>query len=245
MAVVVVTGASTGIGRAIAERLGREGNSVLLNSLRDVEGGEAVAARILAAGGSAAYVAADVSTTEGVAAVFDAAERSFGPPTSLVNNAGATRSTEIGQWTAENWHDMLNTNLITTALMSQEFLGRLPAGETGAIVNIASIRGIERYGRVGAAAYSAAKAGVINLTAALAAALAPGITVNAVSPGFVETDYMTRADPALRQSWLDGMPSGRFIDPDEVAQLVAFLLGQPSINGANVVVDGGWTVARG
>jgi NAD(P)-dependent dehydrogenase (short-subunit alcohol dehydrogenase family) len=239
--VAIVTGGSTGIGRAIARRLGVEGCAVVVNSKSDTRGGAQTVSEIETGGGVAIYVQADVATQVGASTVLAAAAERFGRTDILVNNAGATRSASIGDWTEEHWRDMLDTNLLSTALMCQTFVGSEPA--SGAhIVNLASIRGLPSSARIGAAAYCAAKAGVIALTAALARATAPGITVNAISPGFVETDYMTRADQELRQQWLAAMPIGRFIDPNEIAAMVVFLVGQSAITGANLIADGAWTI---
>jgi len=237
----IVTGSSTGIGRAVALRLARQGYSVVVNSRSDTSGGRAVAEEIEKNGGEAFYVNADVSSESGVAEVFQRGNDRFGTLHVLVNNAGATRTEEFGRWSEGHWHDMLYTNLVTSALMSQAFAVQLPDTE-GAIVNIASIRGIPKYARIGAAAYSAAKAGVINLTASLARALATRITVNSISPGFVETDYMTRADQDLKEQCRSAMRIQRFITPDEIAEVVAFLSNNRVMTGENITVDGGWTV---
>jgi 3-oxoacyl-[acyl-carrier protein] reductase len=237
----VVTGASTGIGRAIAERLARDGFNVVLNSKHDVDGGQRAVQAISDAGGSAEYLQADVSTEVGARSLIEFAHERFSDVTTLVNNAGATRTAPYGEWTAEHWRDMLDTNLLSTALMCQALTNSLASEADAAIVNIASIRGLPSFSRVGAAAYSSAKAGVLSLTGALARALAPRVRVNAVSPGFVETAYMTRADESLKSQWHEAMPIGRFISPEEIASAVVFLLSQPAVTGANLVVDGGWS----
>jgi len=166
--------------------------------------------------------------------------REMGEPRFLVNNAGATRKAEPGSWTEAHWVDMLHTNLLTTALMSQAFLAG-PIAQ-GAIVNIASVRGLPESPRIGIAAYCAAKAGVINLTKAMARAYAPAVTINAISPGFVKTAYMDRIDSELISDWLNTMPIGRFVEPEEIAAASAFLLGQPAVTGANLVIDGAWSI---
>jgi 3-oxoacyl-[acyl-carrier protein] reductase len=238
----IVTGSSRGIGRAIALDLAARGYDVVVNSRTDVAGGESVVAEIERAGGNATYTQADVSRSVGVATVFDRARDAYGVVDVLVNNAGGTAAEELGRWTEEHWFDMLGTNLVSTALMSQAFAAHVGDGE-GAIVNIASIRGLPRYARIPIAAYGAAKAGVINLTCALARALAPRITVNSISLGFVDTELLTPPDESLKQRWLSGMPIGRFIQPAEVATFVATLVEQRSVTGEDVVIDGGWTLA--
>jgi NAD(P)-dependent dehydrogenase (short-subunit alcohol dehydrogenase family) len=242
--VAIVTGSSTGIGRAIAYRFAREGFAIVVNSKTDKEGGHATVDDLVRQGGSATYVGADVSTAAGADAVVETAG-SLGKLTVLVNNAGATRPCPLGDWDVAHWRDMLDTNLVSTALMCQAFLDRVDADTEGAIVNIASIRGLPEAPRIGIAAYSAAKAGVINLTKALARACAPNVTVNAISPGFVATDYMNRADDALKRQWLAAMPIKRFIEPQEIADCAAALMQQRALTGANIVIDAGWTVADG
>lgn len=245
MGVAIVTGSSTGIGRSVAIVLGRAGHSVVVNSLRDVSGGEETVELIAAEGGHATYQQADVSTELGVESVYGAAAEHFGAPTILVNNAGASRPVPLGEWTAEHWHDMLQTNLVSTALMCQEFVRSIAEGEDGSIVNIASMRGLSHAARISRAAYCAAKAGVINLSTALARGLAPAITVNAISPGFVRTAYMERVDPAMKEQWLSEVPSGRFLESDEIARVVAFLIKARGITGSNIVIDGGVTILPG
>lgn len=241
--VAIVTGASTGIGRAIACRLAEDGHTVVVNSKTDVAGGAETVADIQSRGGDAEYCRADVAKPSGVDRIFSCAE-ALGNVTVLINNAGATRSQPLGEWTRVHWHDMLDTNLVGTALMCQAFLARDLDGVQRSIVNIASVRGLPDAPRIGIAAYSAAKAGVISLTKALAIAAAPSVTVNAISPGFVETAYMTRADPLLKEQWLAAMPIGRFLQPVEVAECVAGVLPQRALTGANIVLDAGWIGAN-
>jgi 3-oxoacyl-[acyl-carrier protein] reductase len=242
MPTAVVTGSSRGIGRAIALELAARGYQIIVNSRSDLIGGSRVVDEIERRGGTAAYVKADVSTGVGVADIFDSARSTFGTVTLLVNNAGGTTAAPFGEWSEAHWSEMLNTNLLSVALMSQAFAAQV-GEEEGSIVNIGSIRGLPRYSRLVIAAYSAAKAGVINLTAALARELAPRITVNSVSLGFVNTELLTPPDERLKRQWLAAMPIGRFIEPAEVATFVALLAEQRAVTGEDVVIDGGWSLA--
>jgi 3-oxoacyl-[acyl-carrier protein] reductase len=245
MGVAIVTGSSTGIGRQIAIALARDGHNIIVNSIRDANGGNSTVESIASFGGAALYVQSDVSSSRGAEEVMAAASRRFGAATILVNNAGATRGCEFGEWTEMHWHDMLDTNLVSTALMCQAFVTQVPSGVDASIVNIASVRGLFHSPRIGIAAYCAAKAGVINLTAALARTLAPHITINAISPGFVNTEYMNRVEDLRKSEWRHGMAIDRFIDTDEIARLVCFLTTQSALTGANIVLDGAWTITQG
>lgn len=242
MPTAVVTGSSRGIGRAIALELAARGHAVVVNSRRDVAGGSRVVDEIERRGGRAAYVQADVATGVGAADIFDFARSTFGTVALLVNNAGVSAPAALGEWSEAHWSEMLNTNLVSVALMSQAFAGQVGT-EQGSIVNVGSIRGLPRYSRLVVAAYSAAKAGVINLTAALARELAPRVTVNSVSLGFVDTELLSSGPPELKRQWLSAMPIGRFIEPAEVATFVALLAEQRSVTGEDVVIDGGWSLA--
>ncbi|MFI1890189.1 SDR family NAD(P)-dependent oxidoreductase [Streptomyces jumonjinensis] len=245
MGTVVVTGSATGIGRAIALRLGAE-HAVVVNAKDSVEDGRGTADEILASGGNAVFVQADVSTRQGAEELISRGCEALGPVTLLVNNAGATRAADLGDWDEEHWHDMLDTNLLSAALTTQAFASQL-GGARGAVVNVASARGLPGRSRIGVAAYAAAKAGVISLTGALAGALAPQVSVNVVSPGFVNTRYFDRPDAtdgerARIEAWRTTVPIQRFMEPEEIADAVAFLLGNRGMTGANILADGGWTL---
>ena len=140
MPTAVVTGSSRGIGRAIALELAARGYRIIVNSRSDLIGGSRVVDEIEHRGGTAAYVKADVSRDIGVADIFDCASSTFGPVTLLVNNAGGTTAAPLGEWNEAHWSEMLNTNLLSVALMSQAFAGQV-GEEEGSIVNVGSIRG--------------------------------------------------------------------------------------------------------
>ena len=240
MTVAIVTGASTGIGRAVAVALARQQCHVVVVSRFDESGGRETVAAVEGAGGSGIQVTADVGTSSGVERVFAAARSE---PQLLVNNAGRNVVTPFRRWTEDSWDEMYRTNLRSVALMSQRFVTGLESGggtATGAIVNVSSIRGLDGASTGDTAAYSAAKAGVISLTGALAKELAPSVTVNCVTPGYVRTAYLEHSSPEQHRTWLADVPIGRFIEPYEVADAVLFLLDHPALTGTNLVIDGGW-----
>lgn len=241
----VITGSATGIGRATALRLGRR-YDVVVNARTSTAEGERVVQELTDAGAKAIFVQADVSREEGAEHLIAAAHDAFGRVTVLINNAGATRAAEFGTWDERHWHDMLDTNLLSVALTTQAFAGRL-GDASGSVVNISSARGLPGRARIAVAAYSAAKAGIISLTGALARALAPKVSVNVVSPGFVATRYFDRPDAtpeeaATLERWRASLPIERFMEPVEIAKAVEFCVENPAMTGANLVIDGGWTV---
>jgi NAD(P)-dependent dehydrogenase (short-subunit alcohol dehydrogenase family) len=245
LSTAVVTGSSSGIGKAIAIRLSRNHN-VVVNARNNVEAGEQTVQHIRSCGAEAIFVQADVTKQTEIERLFKTTNDALGVANILINNAGISRPKEFGSWTEEHWRELLEVNLLSTALTTQAFVDQL-GGESGVIVNIASARGLEKRSRLSVAAYSAAKAGVINLTAALARSLAPRVSVSVLSPAYVATRYFTdpaatHLDAATIKSFRESMPIGRFIEPDEVAAAAEFLVNTPAMTGANLVLDGGWTL---
>lgn len=221
MTVAVVTGAGAGIGRAIAERLAREGYAVMVNDLR-LEAAQKVANAIEADGGKAMGVAGDVSSEADVDAMFARCENAFGPCTLLINNAGFVHQARFEDLTAENWDRMIAVHLRGTFLCARRAVDAMLAAGEGVIINVASQLG--QIGGVELCHYSAAKAGIIGLTKAMARELsARGIRVNAVAPGPINTDLVLGLSEDWRKAKAAELPLGRFGEPEDIADTVAFL----------------------
>jgi len=243
--VALVTGASSGIGRHLAELLAAAGAKVALAARRADRLAEA-AREIEAAGGRCLPIALDVTRSDSVAAAVAAAETGLGPLTILVNNAGVTVAKPVLQHTEEEWDYVLDTNLKGAWLMAREFAQHLvDRGRPGRIVNIASVLGVRTIAWV--PSYSAAKAGLIHLTHVLAMELARhGILVNAIAPGYVETDFNRDFLRSEAGKKLEArIPLRRVGRPDDLDGAM-LLLASPAgayITGAVIAVDGGHGVA--
>jgi NAD(P)-dependent dehydrogenase (short-subunit alcohol dehydrogenase family) len=239
--VAIVTGAGRGIGRAIAERFAADGAAVVVADLEDASAGETVAA-IEAAGGRAVAVHADVTRPDEVAALAAAAMDRFGRIDILVNNAGILRSTRAADVSPEEWHLVIDANLTGSFLCARAAYPGLRDSGHGRIVNMASMAG-RATSTLGGVHYTTAKAGVLGLTRHLAREWArDGITVNAISPGIVDTPMVRGSTDAARMAEvLAAIPMGRLADAAEIAALVAFLASDEAayITGANVDIHGG------
>jgi 3-oxoacyl-[acyl-carrier protein] reductase len=237
--VALVTGASSGLGVHFAETLAENGAKVVLVARR-AERIEALRKKIAAAGGQAIAVEADVLDRAAMVRAFEAAEKAFGTVTILVNNAGITHSDRVHEMSEETWRRVLGTNLDAVLYWAQEAARRMIAAKKqGAIVNIASIYG---YGvSRGVAAYAVAKAGVVQLTGALAAELSfRGVRVNAIAPGFIVTeinDEYLKSRPEMTRS----IPVGRFGETKDLDGALLLLCSDAGafMAGSTVVVDGG------
>jgi 3-oxoacyl-[acyl-carrier protein] reductase len=243
--VALVTGASRGIGAAIALRLGAEGAAVAVNNYPGFEAdAEAVVAQIAAGGGRAAPFAADVTDSGACATMVDEVVAQLGSLDVLVNNAGITRDGLMVRMSDEDWAAVISTNLTGVFYCSRAAAKVMMKARSGCIVNIASVVGIG--GNAGQANYSAAKAGVIGLTKTIAREFASrGVRCNAVAPGFIETDMTAKLPEAVREALKGEIALGRLGSADDVASCVAFLASDDAayVTGQILAVDGGMTFA--
>jgi 3-oxoacyl-[acyl-carrier protein] reductase len=240
--VAVVTGASRGIGRAIALALASEGAKVVVNYASSSSAAETLVQEIQALGSDAIAVGANVAQADQVDALIQAAIDKWGRVDVLVNNAGITKDTLLLRMKPEDWQAVIDLNLTGVFLCTRAVAKLMLKQKSGRIINIASVAG--QMGNPGQANYSAAKAGVIGFTKTVAKELASrGITVNAVAPGFITTD-MTADLHA--EGILQFIPLGRYGAPEEVAGMVRFLAADPAaayITGQVFNVDGGMVMA--
>lgn len=239
--VALVTGASRGIGRAIAVEMAAEGAHVVINYNRSGAAAEEVAAEIAAAGGQAHAVQADVADFDAAQALVAATIETYGQIDILVNNAGTTRDTLLMRMSEDDWRTVIDTNLTSVFNCCKAVMRPMIRGKRGGrIISISSVSGL--VGQSGQANYAASKAGVIGFTKALAKELGSRqITVNAVAPGFFSTALTQDLDEKLVQQTLDYIPLGRWGKLQEVAHLVTFLASSRAsyITGEVIRVDGG------
>ena len=236
----LVTGASRGIGRAVALAFAAEGASVALNFAGNVAAAEAVRAEIESAGGKAILVPADVSDENAVEDMVKTVTEAFGSIDILVNNAGITRDGLLLRMKEEDWDAVLNTNLKGVFLCTKAVSKFMMKKRYGRIVNMASVVGVT--GNASQANYAAAKAGVIGFTKAMAKELASrGITVNAIAPGFIRSDMTDVLPDKVKEAMLAEIPLGRAGEPADVAKAALFLASDQAtyITGQVLKVDGG------
>ncbi|MCR8851544.1 3-oxoacyl-[acyl-carrier-protein] reductase [Lysinibacillus fusiformis] len=238
--VVVVTGASRGIGRAIALKLADEGAKVVVNYSGSQAKAEEVVAMIQEGGGEAIAVQASVSQTEEVTALMDTAVKTFGSLDILVNNAGITRDNLLMRMKEDEWDDVLDTNLKGVFLCTKAVTRQMMKQRAGRIINISSIVGVA--GNAGQANYVAAKAGVIGLTKTTAKELASrNILVNAIAPGFIETEMTDQLPEDIKQGMLTQIPLAKLGQPEDIAKAVVFLASDDAnyMTGQTLHIDGG------
>jgi 3-oxoacyl-[acyl-carrier protein] reductase len=236
----IVTGGSLGIGAAIARELGRQGACVAINYRKHDTEAKQVAADIDAAGGKGLAVKADVASFDDAQGMVDQVVEKFGGLDVLVNNAGINWDGVIWKMTEEQWDRVLDINLKGYFNYCRAAVPIFREQKSGKIVNVTSINGLR--GKFGQTNYSASKAGIIGLTKALARELGrSSVNVNAVAPGLIETDMMKDAPEKVREAALAEIVLGRMGQPEEVAQVVAFLCSEAArhITGEVIRVDGG------
>ncbi|MDK2810094.1 MAG: 3-oxoacyl-[acyl-carrier protein] reductase [Petroclostridium sp.] len=236
----IITGAGRGIGKAIAMKLAQMGANIVINDIPSSIDADKTAEEINSNGGNAIVCKGDVRNPQDVEAVVRQAVEKFGSVDILINNAGITRDTLIMKMSEKDWDDVLDINLkgafncikaVTRIMMKQR---------SGKIVNVASVVGV--MGNAGQANYSASKAGLIGLTKSTAKELAPrGINCNAIAPGFIQSDMTDKLSETVKEEYMKNIPLKRFGTPDDVANVVAFLVSDDAnyITGQVLHIDGG------
>ena len=238
--VAIVTGGSRGIGRATALELARQGATVVINYNKNAEEAQKLVAQIEEAGGKGRAIQADVSVGADAQRLIEETVKTFGRLDILVNNAGITRDNLLMRMNEADWDAVLDTNLKGAYLCTKAALRPMLKAKGGRIINVSSVSGLAGSG--GQANYSAAKAGLIGFTKAIAREVASrSITVNAVAPGFIETDMTNELAAEFKQKALAQIPLERFGKPEDIAAAIAFLASDAAsyITGQTLGVDGG------
>jgi 3-oxoacyl-[acyl-carrier protein] reductase len=234
--IALVTGASRGIGKAIAERLAKDGFFVIGTATTD-NGATAISAYL---GDEGLGLCLDVANPESIEAVMATISDNYGTPAVLVNNAGITRDNLLMRMKDQEWDDIISTNLSSVFRMSKAVLRGMMKARSGRIINISSVVG--STGNAGQCNYAAAKAGIIGFTKSMAKEVGSrNITVNTVAPGFIDTDMTKELSDDIKNTLLTGIPLGRLGAAEEIAHAVAFLAseGAAYITGETLHVNGG------
>ena len=241
--IALVTGASRGIGKAIALRLGKDGATVVGTATSD-SGAEKITAYLKEIGINGMGLVLNVTDQSSVDSVLDTVTNEFGAPTILVNNAGITRDNLLMRMKQEEWDEIIDTNLTSVYRVSKACMRAMTKARKGRIISISSVVGAA--GNAGQTNYAAAKAGLLGFTKSLAREVgARGVTVNAVAPGFIDTDMTRELPEAQRELLLTQIPLGRLGDAQEVAAVVSFLAGDGGayVTGSTIHVNGGMYMA--
>ncbi|MBK8283933.1 MAG: 3-oxoacyl-ACP reductase FabG [Ahniella sp.] len=235
--IALVTGASRGIGAAIADTLARHGAKVVGTATSE-SGAQAISERMVSIGGVGRVL--EVGTTESVEQLIESVTKEFGAPTILVNNAGITRDGLLMRMKDEDWDAVINTNLSSIYRTSKAVMRGMMKARKGRIINIASVIGV--MGNAGQSNYAAAKAGIIGFSKSLAKEIGSrGITVNVVAPGFIETDMTKAMSEDMKKAMFERIALGRFGQVDDIANAVLFLASPMAayITGETLHVNGG------
>ena len=237
--IALVTGASRGIGAAIADKLGEAGATVIGTATSE-KGADAISERLQAAGIKGKGMVLNVSEQDSIDALIKSITGDFGNPTILVNNAGITRDNLLMRMKDDEWDAIINTNLSSVFRLSKAVLRGMMKARKGRVINISSVVG--SMGNAGQTNYAAAKAGIHGFTRSMAREVGSrGITVNSVAPGFIETDMTRELPEAQRKQLEDSIPLQHLGKPDDVANAVLFLAGESGgyITGETLHVNGG------
>lgn len=240
--VALVTGASRGIGAAVALKLASRGAAVAVNYAGSAAAAEAIAEQIVSAGGAAIALQADVSDPGAATGLVEVTIAELGGLDIVVNNAGITRDGLLVRMSDADWSAVIDTNLTGVFNVTRAAAKHMMKKRSGAIVNITSVVGL--MGNAGQVNYSAAKAGVIGLTKSVARELASrGVRVNAIAPGFIQTDMTAELSEAVREATVAQIALGRLGSTEDIANAVAFLASDDAgyITGTTLAVDGGMT----
>ena len=232
----LVTGASRGIGRAIAEEFGSSGANVAVNYRTSEKRATETVEAVRDGGGEAMAVRADVSDPEAVDAMAERVHGAFGPIEVLVNNAGITRDTRFGEMDRADWEAVIDVNLTGAFATTKAFFEDLTAAEEGRLINISSVVG--QQGNYGQANYAAAKSGLFGFTRSLAEELAPhGSTANCVAPGYTHTEMVEGVREDIKNAIREDIPLDRFAEVEEIASVVGFLASEKASYVTGEVVD--------